>query len=126
MEMEKHSRYRPLKIGEAWIRLVDASENLKVLRRLSDVEAQRSSEAVDTLKLVQPSRRLRRYKEFLYDALHNSGPQFVLLCAVALGQVRVIDMTNGNRLGLIRKIKDNKDNANINHSTIGSQNYCHR
>lgn len=120
MEMEKRSRYKPLKTEEAWDRIFEASENLKVLGRLSDAEAQRSSEALDTLKMVQPSGKLKRYKEFLYDVLCNSGPQFVLLCAVALGQVRAANMKNGDRVGLISKIKANKDNTGINHSTVRS------
>lgn len=120
MEMEKPSRYKPLRIDEAWGRLLGASEKLKILGRLSDAEAQRSSEAIDTLKIVQPSGKLKRYKEFLYDVLGNSSPQFVLLCAVALGQVRVVDMKNGDRVGLIFKIKVNRDHTNTNHSTIVS------
>lgn len=70
--------------------------------------------------MVEPSGKHKRYKEFLYDVLFNSSPQFVLLCAVALGQVKVIDMKNSDRVGLIRKIKVNKDDVDINHSTIGS------
>lgn len=120
VEMEKRSRYKPLKTEEAWDRIFEASENLKVLGRLSDAEAQRSSEALDTLKMVQPSGKLKRYKEFLYDVLCNSGPQFVLLCAVALGQVRVANMKKGDRVGLISNIKANKDNTGINHSTVRS------
>lgn len=120
MEMEKSSRYKPLKTDEAWDRLVQASENIEVLGRLSDAEAQRSSEAVDTLKAVQPSGKPKRYKEFLYDVLRHSGPQFVLLCAVALGQVKVVDMKYGDRVGLVGKIKANKDNTHINHPTVQS------
>ncbi|KAG4431255.1 hypothetical protein IFR05_013260 [Cadophora sp. M221] len=52
MEMDKPSRYKPLKTDEAWDRLVQASENIEVLGELSDVDAQRSLEAVDTLKMV--------------------------------------------------------------------------
>ncbi len=118
--MEKRSRYKPLTTDEAWERLVEASERLKVLGRLNDAEAQRSSEAVDTLMTVQPSGKPKRYKEFLYDVICNSGPQSVLLCAVALGQVRVVDMKSGDRVGLISKIKANKDETNINHSMIRS------
>lgn len=111
------SRHRPLKTDEALDRIVEAIENLQVLGRLGDAEAQRSSEAVDTLKTTQPSGKTIRYREFLYDVLFNSSPQYVLLCAVALGQVQVIDMKNSDRIGLIRKIKANID---ITHSTIGS------
>lgn len=89
-----------------------------MLGRLSDAEAQRSSEAVDMLKTVQPSGKLKRYKQFLYDVLSNSGPEFVLLCAVALGQVKGVDMKHSDRVGLIGKIKANKDNTAIIDSTI--------
>jgi hypothetical protein len=54
MEIEKPSRYKQLKTDEAWDRLVQASKKVAVLGRLSDAEAQRSSEAIHTLKLVQP------------------------------------------------------------------------
>ena len=120
MELEKRSRYKPLKADEAWDRLVHARENIKVRERLSDAEARRSSEAVDALKIVQPSGKPKHYKEFLYDVLSNSNPQFVLLCAVALGQVRVVDMKNGDRVGLLSKIKASKDNTDINHSAVRS------
>jgi hypothetical protein len=120
MVMAKYSRYKPLTTEMAWDRLVAASEKLRVLERLSDTEAQRSSEAVATLKMEQPSGKLKSYKEFLYDVLHNSGPQYVLLCAVALGQVKVVDMKNDDRVGLISKIKSNKDDACMNYSTLQS------
>ena len=120
MEMEKPSRYRPLKTDEAWDRLVKASENIQLLERLSDTGVRSSSEAVDTLKMVQPSGRPKGYKEFLHDVLRHSGPQVVLLCAVALGQVKVADMKYGDRVNLISKIKANKDNADINHPTVRS------
>ena len=120
MEMEKRSRYAPLKTDEAWERLVHASENVKVLGRLSDAEAQRNLEAVNTLNMVQPSGKLKRYKQFLCDVLSNSGPEFVLLCAVALGQVRGVDMKHRDRVGLISKIKANKDKTDINNSTVRS------
>jgi hypothetical protein len=53
MEIEKPSRYKPLKTDEAWDRLVQVSKKVAMLRRLSDAEAQRSSEVIHTLKLVQ-------------------------------------------------------------------------
>jgi hypothetical protein len=59
---------------------------------------------------VQPSRKPKRYKEFLYDVLNVSGPQFVLLCAVALGQARVFDLKKTDRVGLIGIIKSNDNN----------------
>ena len=103
--------------GTRFLKLMRTS---KVLERLSDTEAQRSSEAVDTLKMVKPSGKHKRYKEFLYDVLFNSSPRFVLLCAVGLGQAKIIDMKSSDRVGLIRKIKVNKDDININYSTIES------
>jgi hypothetical protein len=118
--MEKHSRYKPLDTEEAWDRLAGASKNLSVLGRLSDAEALRTSEAIEMLKTAQPSGKSKRYKEFLYDVLGNSNPQFVLLCAVALGQVRVASMTNENRVSLISKIKDGTDNTDMNHATVQS------
>lgn len=118
--MEMHSRYKPLNTEEAWKRLTNASNNLSLLRRLSDTEARQSSMAVNILKMEEPSRKQKSYKEFLHDVLSNSSPPFVLLSAIALGQARVASMTIGNRSSLISKIKVNKDNTDMNHTTVQS------
>jgi hypothetical protein len=39
---------------------------------------------------------------------------------VSLGQGRAVDIKISDRVGLISKIKGNKDNANINYSIIRS------
>ncbi|KFY68444.1 hypothetical protein V496_01066 [Pseudogymnoascus sp. VKM F-4515 (FW-2607)] len=123
--METRSRYTPLSSKDAWERLLAGSKNLSRLERLSDerlgdAEARQVSMAVDILNMEQPSGKQKRYKEFLYDVLSNSSPPFVLLSAIALGQARVASMTISNRSSLISKIKDNKDNTDMNHTTVQS------
>ncbi|PVH76705.1 hypothetical protein DL98DRAFT_535486 [Cadophora sp. DSE1049] len=113
----KVSRFKPLNPDEAWGRLVQASKHIQVLQRLSDAEVQRSFEAVDTLKKVQPSGKIKRYKEFLYDVLRH-GRQYVLLCAMGLGQARVLTTTNGGRAELLGIIKANKGNPDIDHPAL--------
>jgi len=101
--------------------LVLTAKRIKMLQRLSDIDSQRSSEALDTLNIIQPSgRRLQRYKALLYDVLCNSGPQFVLLCAIALGQAKASDMRNNDRVSLVSNIKTNINNIHVNHSIIRS------
>lgn len=114
------SRYKPLQTKEAWDKLIDASENLKLQRSLSDAQAERVTEAIEVLRIIQTSPRRKKYKRFLYDALRVSGPWGVLLCAVGLGQVKAVDMKNCDRVSFIRQIEINKDHTDINHPILQS------
>lgn len=118
--MEKHSRYKPLSTEEGWERLAGASKILRQRERLSNAEARQSQMAVEIFNMKQPSEKQNRYKEFLYDVLSKSSPPFVLLSAIALGQARVASLTIDNRSSLISKIKENKDNTDMNHTTVQS------
>jgi hypothetical protein len=114
------SRYKPLQTKEAWDKLIDASEDLKLQRSLSDAEAGRVTEAIEVLRTAQTSPRRKKYKRFLYDVLRVSGPCGVLLCAAALGQVKAVDMKNCDRGSFIVQIKINKHHTDINHPTLQS------
>jgi len=91
-----------------------------VLGRLSNVKANRSSEIVDILKTAQLSEKLKCYKQFLYNVLCNSDPEFVLLYTVTLDKIVAVNMKHINRVDLISKIKINKDNIDINNSIVRS------
>lgn len=101
------SRHKPLQPKEAWNRLVNTGESIRIFGTLSDGQIRRVTEAVDVLKIVQTSSKRNKYKRFLYDVL-RSGPQVVLVCAAGLGQAKVADMRRCDRIGLIREIEKNK------------------
>jgi len=62
----------------------------------------------------------RTYREFLNNLLDKCGPHAVLLCATALGQAKVVDMTISNRNELLETLKANQDKELINNETIQS------
>jgi len=83
---------------------------------LGDAKARRVREAVEILKTAQTSLKRQKYKQFLYNVLSISGPQAVLVCTVAFGQVKVVDMKSSDRIGLNRQIQ--KDHTNLDHLTL--------
>ena len=68
--------------------------------------------------MVQTSERCKKYKRFLHDVLCISGPGVVLVCAAALGYAKVADMKKSNRVVLVREIKINKENTDLNHPSL--------
>ncbi|KAK2796022.1 hypothetical protein FQN50_009642 [Emmonsiellopsis sp. PD_5] len=120
---KRPSRHKPLRTNEAWDKVVCTIEDLKLQGTLSGAQAKSVTEAVNVLKTTQTSARRKKYKRFLYNVLRESGPQAVLICAAALGQVKAADMKELDRNLLIRQIKGFKD---INHSTIRSLAICYQ
>ena|SRR5450432_1825889 len=116
MGRQLSSRHKPLQTKGAWDRLVSAAESLKVLGSLGDAEARRVKEAVEILNTVPTSPKRKKYKQFLCDVLSRPGPQAVLVCAVALGQVKVVDMKNHDRIGLLRRIQEG--DTDFDHPTL--------
>ncbi|KAF8846903.1 hypothetical protein BDZ45DRAFT_666419 [Acephala macrosclerotiorum] len=114
------SRYKSLRTEEAWGKLIDASEDLKLQKSLSDAQAGRVTEAIEVLRSAQTSSRRKKYKRFLYDVLRVSGPCGVLLCAAALGQVKAADMKNSDRVSFIVQIEINKKHTDVNHPILQS------
>lgn len=112
------SRHKPIRVAEAWKKLVAAGKVLKLLGSLSDGEAARVTEAVEILQTAQISQRRRKYKLLLHSIHGLLGPQGVLLCAVALGQVKAVDMKSSDRTGLITRIETNKTSVDINHPSF--------
>jgi len=114
------SRHKPLQTKAAWDKLIDTSEDLKLQRSLSDAQTARVIDAIEVLGAAQNSPRRKKYKRFLYDVLRVSAPWGVLLCAVALGQVKAVDMKNCDRASFIRQVEINKDHTDINHPILQS------
>lgn len=112
------SRHKPIRAAEAWDKLVAAGKVLKLLGSLTDGEAARVAEAVEILQTAQSSPRRRKYKLLLHSIHCLLGTQGVLLCAVALGQVKAVDMKSSDRTDLILRIETNKNSVDINHSTL--------
>jgi hypothetical protein len=110
------SRHKPLQTKGAWDRLVGVAERLKLLGSLCAGEARSVKEAVGILNSAQTSPKRKKYKKFLYDVHSKPGPHAVLVCAVALGQVKVVDMRSNDRTGLIREIQE--DHTVLNHPIL--------
>jgi hypothetical protein len=111
---------KPLQTEEAWNRIIDTGEDLKILRSLSEVHVKRVTEAIEILKIVQSSPRRKTYQVFLYEVLRKCGPPAVLVCAIALGQVKAANMKTHHRVDLARRLVNSKDNSSFNHPTIHS------
>jgi hypothetical protein len=81
--------------------------------RLFETEVKRRKGREVSYQLYM-TRSSRRDSINVLDVLRNSGPQAILLCAVALGQVRVVDMKDSDRVGLIGLMKTNRHHPDIN------------
>lgn len=117
---QPHSHRKPLQIGESWDKIINIGEDLKILRSLSDAHLRSVTEAVKILKTVHTSSKRQKYQLFLCNVLRKCGSHGVLVCAIALGQVKVVNMKNCDRVGLLRKLENNRDSASISHPTLRS------
>lgn len=100
------SRYRPTLAVEALDLLLKTGNKLKVLQHLTKAEQRRAADAVEVLKIVQTAPKRKKYKIFLYTLLEHYGPHMVLLCTLALGQAKVVDMKQDERAALMDLIKN--------------------
>ena len=103
--LRKLIQMKPSKVDQLWEQLQTTSRRLCVLGTLSDGEQKRVTEAITTLSAVQRLDRRNKYKLFLFNILHNTGPAAVLLCAVGLGQGRVTAITTSEREQLCQRIQ---------------------
>jgi len=60
-------------------------------------EARSVKEAVEILNSAQTTPKHKGYKQFLHDVHSKPGPHVVPVCAVALGQAKVVDMCHVGR-----------------------------
>ncbi|KAK3371618.1 hypothetical protein B0T24DRAFT_629705 [Lasiosphaeria ovina] len=104
------------KAEKALERVIAAAGKLSILGVLSNGETKRIDEARGVLMTTQTNDRRKKYKLFLYGVLRYSTPAAVLLCAIALGQVRITNLKGGERNELCQLIQNNQ--SSINHSTI--------
>ncbi|KAL4958926.1 uncharacterized protein BDV14DRAFT_23145 [Aspergillus stella-maris] len=93
-------KQKPLLATDALNKLLCVARELSVLRRLGKSDERQVADALTTLKLLQTASKRIKYKLFLSNVLKKYGPHMVLLCAVALGQVAVANMRNGERTQL--------------------------
>lgn len=97
-------------------KLYSTSRKLSLLAVLSDGQMNRVADATDTLTSVQTIERRKKYKLFLHEVLRDCGAAAVLVCALGLGQGRIVDLTALERTKLGQSIAESKDV--INHPTI--------
>lgn len=119
-------RQKPYPPRDALDKIIQAGRKIKVLGSLSDTEACRVTHDVEILKTAQTSPKRKKYKLFLYDLLCKSGPQLVLLCIVALGQVKVIDMKTCDRASLIHQIEIKSRHTDLDHPSLRSLAISHQ
>jgi len=93
-QQSRPSRNKPLQPKSAYDRLNDVGKELEILATLSDARVHGVRKAIDLLKTFQTSSKRKTYKLFLHNVLASSSPEMVLLCAVALGQAKIVNMKN--------------------------------
>lgn len=107
-----------LQCNDAWLKIVDAADNLRVVRALTDSNKLRVAEAITILKGIQASAKRRKYQVFLYDVLRKGGPCAVLLSAIALGQNNVASMNKSQRSSLAEKLGRQGGETSLNDITL--------
>lgn len=100
-ESPHYSRHTPCQAYDVLNLLVITAKKLRVLEHLSDAEKHRAADAVEILKIIQTASKRKKYKLFLCNVLDKYGAHMILLCALALRQVRVVDMKNCDRKSLM-------------------------
>ena len=78
----------------------------------------RAREAATVLEKPQQSLSRQKYREFLYDVHRKCGPHGVLLCAVELGQHKVVTMRNNDRAALVDQLQTSKNQLPISCSVV--------
>jgi hypothetical protein len=104
----------PFDPSHAWKTILDTANKINLLGSLSKKEIQRIKDAANVLTTRQTTERRKRYKLFLHSILRDAGPGAVLLCAVALGQVRITDLKDSERVDFCNQIKPEAIDPNIN------------
>jgi len=95
--------------------LVPKANKLAILGCLSETEKRRTADAITISQTIQRTWKRQKYKLFLCGLLENSGPHSFLLCAIALGQVIIVNMKQRDRDKLVGLIKNETQLA---HPTI--------
>ncbi|KAH6701338.1 hypothetical protein BKA61DRAFT_433875, partial [Leptodontidium sp. MPI-SDFR-AT-0119] len=104
----KKPRPKPDGSKECFERLAEVVGTIRILERLSDRGAKHVDTAVDILTTSQTTRESKVYQTFLHDILRQAGRGLVVLCAASLGKQRVVQLSESDRAGLVRHVKDNK------------------
>src|SRR5947208_12974735 len=72
--------------GQGWKALKDTAKQLKFQQELNRTQSKRVKDAVEFLSKKGSSQRRQKHQRFLDDVLENAGPEFFLVCAIALPQ----------------------------------------
>lgn len=101
---------KPLTVSEA-VRKVQLSSNLLksigTLDTLDKLPSRQYESALNILCQRQTAKKPKYYKSFLQELLDKDkdmGPTLVMLCAVALGQAHIANMTKPHRSTLARQL----------------------
>ena len=101
---------KPLTVSEA-VRKVQLSSNLLktigTLDTLDKLPSRQYESALNILCQRQTAKKPKYYKSFLQELLdkdRDMGPTLVMLCAVALGQAHIANMTKPHRSTLARQL----------------------
>ncbi|KAJ5240370.1 uncharacterized protein N7469_001961 [Penicillium citrinum] len=127
------NHHKPLTVSEAIRRVQLCSKRLQSLATLDGLSKRQYEDARHLLDHTQKSKKRVYYRLFLQDLIENAGgagdagdagnPDLVLvmLCAIALGQVKVANMTKSNRYNLARQLIAMKSefNCTILHELAG-------
>jgi len=107
LPMPEKSPQQSFSSDEAWQLILQTLKSLNDKPALNEHKKTIIAEAVAALKDLTKAEKYPRYAEFLHRTLHDAGGGGVLVCAVALGQTRVVRMRNKERVSLLGKIKEN-------------------
>ena len=104
-------RSTSISVEQAIQLLRSASDRIKYRETVKEPEKIRIKDALQALDepsdLDGPNNR-KKYRTFLSQVLKSSGRQMVILCAIGLGQTRVIGMNENNRLSLLPELEKQK------------------
>jgi hypothetical protein len=99
--------------NEAFVAIVDAARVIQIRNCLTPSEQNRVHWAAATLDVPQQSKKRQQYRMFLHDVCTGCGPHGVLLCAVGLGQHKIITMRKMDRAALVAKLVETKNQPPI-------------
>ena len=94
-------------------RLRKTADNLNVLERLNDRGRKHVDTAIQTLASPPKSKSVKIYKDFLHDIQRHCSPGILLICAVGLGKQRIANMTENDRIQLLRHVKDQRSSLSF-------------
>lgn len=99
----------------AWARIQYTADSVSGRQSLQYFEDLQASQAVEILTNEQTSAKRRQYRTFLYNVLAKSGPELTLIVAIAFGQAKIFDMSQGVREAILLRLP-NRESARDFHT----------